>query len=122
LKINNQIQKNQNLIRRAMNRNKDEALLFANENNIFRIVSIAKIVSWIILIFYLISFVGDINGIIQGQMTWPTQLSEWPITIANLFFAPAVGLFYFLVLQGVAQGLSLGLDIFYELQPEDVEE
>ena len=105
-----------------MNRNKDEALLFANENNIFRIVSIAKIVSWIILIFYLISFVGDINGIIQGQMTWPTQLSEWPITIANLFFAPAVGLFYFLVLQGVAQGLSLGLDIFYELQPEDVEE
>jgi len=105
-----------------MNRNKDGALLFANENNIFRIVSIAKIVSWIILIFYLISFVGDINGIIQGQMTWPTQLSEWPITIANLFFAPAVGLFYFLVLQGVAQGLSLGLDIFYELQPEDMEE
>ena len=105
-----------------MNRNKDEALLFANENNIFRIVSIAKIVSWIILIFYLISFVGDINGIIQGQMTWPTQLSEWPITIANLFFAPAVGLFYFLVLQGVAQGLNLGLDIYYELQPEDKEE
>lgn len=105
-----------------MNRNKDEALLFANENNIFRIVSIAKIVSWIILIFYLISFVGDISGIIQGQMAWPTQLSQWPITIANLFFAPAVGLFYFLVLQGVAQGLNLGLDIYYELQPEDAEE
>lgn len=105
-----------------MNRNKDEALLFANENNIFRIVSIAKIVSWIILIFYLISFVGDISGVIQGQMAWPTQLSQWPITIANLFFAPAVGLFYFLVLQGVAQGLNLGLDIYYELQPEDIEE
>jgi len=105
-----------------MNRNKDEALLFANENNIFRIVSIAKIVSWIILIFYLISFAGDMNAAIQGQMQWPTQLSQWPITIANLFFAPAVGLFYFLVLQGVAQGLNLGLDIYYELQPEDVEE
>jgi hypothetical protein len=105
-----------------MNRNKDEALLFANENNIFRIVSIAKIVSWIILIFYLISFAGDMSTAIQGQMQWPTQLSQWPITIANLFFAPAVGLFYFLVLQGVAQGLNLGLDIYYELQPEDVEE
>jgi len=105
-----------------MNRNKDEALLFANENNIFRIVSIAKIVSWIILIFYLISFAGDMSAAIQGQMQWPTQLSQWPITIANLFFAPAVGLFYFLVLQGVAQGLNLGLDIYYELQPEDVEE
>ena len=105
-----------------MNTDKDEPLLFANENNIFRIVSIAKIVSWIILIFYLISFAGDISGIIQGQTNWPTQLSQWPITIANLFFAPAIGLFYFLVLQGVAQGLNLGLDIYYELQPEDSEE
>jgi hypothetical protein len=105
-----------------MNTNKDESLLFASENNIFRIVSIAKIVSWIILIFYLISFAGDMSAAIQGQMQWPTQLSQWPITIANLFFAPVVGLFYFLVLQGVAQGLNLGLDIFYELKPEDVEE
>ena len=105
-----------------MNINKDESLLFSNENTIFRIVSIAKIVSWIILIFYLISFAGDVSAAIQGQMQWPTQLSQWPITIANLFFAPAVGLFYFLVLQGVAQGLNLGLDVYYELQPEDKEE
>jgi hypothetical protein len=105
-----------------MNINKDESLLFSNENTIFRIVSIAKIVSWIILLFYLISFAGDVSAAIQGQVQWPTQLSQWPITIANLFFAPAVGLFYFLVLQGMAQGLNLGLDIYYELQPEDKEE
>lgn len=105
-----------------MNINKDESLLFASENNIFRIVSIAKIVSWVILIFYLISFAGDMSAAIQGQMQWPSELSQWPITIANLFFAPVVGLFYFLVLQGVAQGLNLGLDIYYELQPEVVEE
>jgi hypothetical protein len=105
-----------------MNTTKDSSLLFANENNIFRIISIAKIISWIILVFYLISFVGDISRIIQGQTTLPTQLSQWPIAIANLFFAPAVGLFYFLVLQGVAQGLNLGLDIYYELHPEGTEE
>jgi len=105
-----------------MNTTKDGSLLFANENNIFRIVSIAKIVSWIILIFYLISFAGDVSAAIQGQVQWPSELSRWPITIANLFFAPAVGLFYFLVLQGLAQGLNLGLDIYYELQPEDKEE
>ena len=104
-----------------MNTNKDSPFLFANEDNIFRIVSIAKIIAWILLIFYLISFAGDVNNIIQGQMNWPTQLSQWPIAIANLFFAPAVGLFYFLVLQAVAQGLNLGLDIYYELQPEDSE-
>ena len=105
-----------------MNTNKDESLLFANENNIFRIVSIARIISWVILIFYLISFAGDVSAAVQGQMNWPSQPSQWPITIANLLFAPVVGLFYFLVLQGVAQGLNLGLDIYYELQPEDDEE
>jgi len=105
-----------------MNMNKDTSLLFANENSVFRIVSIAKIVSWVILVFYLISFVGDLSGILQGQMQWPTEISQWPITIANLFFAPAIGLFYFLVLQGVAQGLNLALDIYYQAQSEDVEE
>lgn len=102
-----------------MNTEKNESLLFANEDAIFRIISIAKILSWVILVFYLISFAGDISNIIQGQMQWPTQLSQWPITLANLFFAPAIGLFYFLILQGVAQGLNLGLDIFYELKPEE---
>jgi hypothetical protein len=105
-----------------MNTSKNESLLFASETSVFRIVSIAKIVSWVILVFYLISFANDVNGIIQGGMQWPTELSQWPILIANLFFAPAIGLFYFLVLQGVAQGLNLGLDIFYELHPEEIDE
>jgi len=105
-----------------MNMNKDTSLLFADENSVFRIVSIAKILSWVVLVFYLISFVGDISGIIQGQMQWPTEISQWPITIANLFFAPAIGLFYFLVLQGLAQGLNLALDIYYQAQPEDIED
>jgi len=105
-----------------MNTSNDSSLLFANENGIFRIVSTAKIVSWIILVFYLISFASDVGRMIQGQTTWPTQLSQWPIAIANLFFAPVVGMLYFLVLQGVAHGLNLGLDIYYELHPEAEEE
>jgi len=105
-----------------MNTNKNHSLLFANENNIFHIVSIAKIISWLILIFYLISFAGDVSAIVQGQMTWPSDISQWPITIANLFFAPVIGLFYFLALQGVAQESNLGLDIYYQLQPEEDDE
>lgn len=104
-----------------MNTDKEETLLFASENSIFRIVSIAKIISWVVLAIYLISFSMEVAGMFQGQMQWPTQLSQWPITIANLFFAPAIGLFYFLVLQGVAQGLNLGLDIYYKLHPEEQE-
>jgi len=105
-----------------MNTNKNESLLLANENAILRIVPIAKVISWTILVFYLVSFAGDISSVIQGQMTWPTELSQWPITIVSLFFAPVIGLFYFLVLQGVAQGLQLGLDIFYELTPDEDDE
>jgi len=105
-----------------MNTNKNESLLLANESTILRIAPIAKIMSWVLLVFYLVSFAGDMSGVIQGQMTWPTQISQWPITIVSLFFAPAIGLFYFLVLQGVAQGLNLCLDIFYELHPEEDEE
>ena len=105
-----------------MNTDKDTSLLFADETSIFRIVSIAKIISWIVLVFYLISFAGNVGEMIQGRTSWPTQVSQWPLAIANLLFAPVIGLFYFLVLQGVAQGLNLGLDIFYELHPEDGEE
>ena len=102
-----------------MNTNKDSSLLFASESTIFRIVSIAKIISWIILVFYLISFFDNVRGMFGQQMSWPTELSQWPIMIANIFFAPVIGLFYFLVLQGVAQGLNLALDIYYSSQPDE---
>jgi hypothetical protein len=105
-----------------MNTKKDESLLFASETAIFRIVSVAKIVSWIILVVYLILFVDSIKPMFQGQMQWPAAAADWITLVANMFYAPAIGLFYFLVMQGVAQGLNLGLDIFYELHPEEVSE
>ncbi len=105
-----------------MNTDNDTSPMFANESTVFRIVSIAKVLSWVILVIYLILFANDLSPIIQRQVTLPTQPSQWPVTIASLFYAPALGLFYFLVLQTVAQGLNLGLDIYYELQPEDDEE
>ncbi len=101
-----------------MNTNKDESLLFASETAIFRIVTIAKIVSWIILVVYLVLFVDSIKPMFQGQMQWPAAAADWITLLANVFYAPVIGLFYFLVMQGVAQGLNLGLDIFYELHPD----
>ena len=102
-----------------MTTDKNESPLFANEDAIFRIASIAKIVSWVVLGIYLISFSTETISMFQGGVQWPTQISQILLMIANLVFAPAIGLFYFLVLQGVAQGLNLGLDIFYELHGED---
>ncbi|MGE5375216.1 MAG: hypothetical protein ACM3XO_09180 [Bacteroidota bacterium] len=105
-----------------MNNNKDESLLFASETAIFRVASIARIVSWVILVIYLILFIDNIKPLFQGQMQWPAAAADWITMVANIFFAPTMGLFYFLVMQGVAQGLNLGLDIFYGLHPDEEEE
>jgi hypothetical protein len=100
----------------------ESSLLFANEDAIFRIISIAKIVSWIVLAIYLIIFVDNLIPLFQRQAQLPTQASQWPPFIANLLYVPSLGTLYFLVMQGLAQGLNLGLDIFYELHPEEGEE
>jgi hypothetical protein len=104
-----------------MNTNKDEALLFASETAIFRIVSIAKIVSWILLVIYLYSFIENVRSNVVPmfqQQAFPTDVTQWLGFLANMIFPIGLGLFYFLVMQGVAQGLNLGLDLFYELHPE----
>lgn len=108
-----------------MNTNKDEALLFASETSIFRIVSTAKIISWIVLVVYLYSFIENVRQNVMPmfqQQAYPTDAAQWIGFLANLIFPIVIGLFYFLVLQGVAQGLNLGLDIYYELNPEETTE
>jgi hypothetical protein len=105
-----------------MDTNKNESsLLFANEDGIFRIVSIAKIISWIILAIYLIIFIDNLVPLFQRQAPLPTQASQWLPFLANLLYVPTLGTLYFLAMQGLAQGLNLGLDIFYELHPEEDE-
>lgn len=105
-----------------MNTNKNESLLFASESTIFRIASIAKIVSWVLLAIYLYSVIENIRQNVMPmfqQQAFPTEFFQWLGFIANLLFPLAIGAFYFLVLQGIAQGLNLGLDIYFELHPEE---
>ncbi len=105
-----------------MNTTKNDVPMFASEKTIFLIVSIAKILSWILLVFFLIIFVvNNLIPIFDKQMQWPTQFPQLLLTIVDLLYPPALGLFYFLVLQGVAQGLNLGLDIYYDFQSEEEE-
>jgi hypothetical protein len=105
-----------------MNTNKNESLLFASETTIFRIASIARIASWVILVIYLYSLIENIRQNVMPmfqQQAFPTELFQWLGFVANLIFPLAIGAFYFLVLQGIAQGLNLGLDIYFELNPEE---
>ena len=107
-----------------MNTNKDESLLFASETAIFRIASIAKIISWVLAVIYLYSFFENFRQSVIPmfqQQALPTDLAQWLGFLANLLYPLALGFFYFLIMQGLAQGLNLGLDIYYELHP-DVED
>lgn len=105
-----------------MNTNKDGSLLFASENAIFRIVSVAKIISWILLVIYLYSFIENVRQSVLPmfqQQAFPPEIAQWIGLLANLIYPLALGTFYFLIMQGVAEGLNLGLDIYYELHPEE---
>jgi hypothetical protein len=93
-----------------------------NEKAIYRVVAIANVVSWVILAIYLLIFAGDLVSLITGPVNWPTQIYDILKVIANVLYTPAMGLFYFLVLQGVSQGLYLGLDIYYDLHPDEDDE
>ena len=108
-----------------MNTTKDDALLFASETNIFRIISTAKIISWVLLVIYLYSFIENVRQSVLPmfqQQAFPQDVSQWIGLLANLLYPVALGLFYFVIMQGLAQGLNLGLDIFYELHPDEQDE
>jgi hypothetical protein len=102
--------------------NKDEkALTFRNENVILEIARWSKIVSWAMVVIYLLRFVSDLISVFGGgQFSWPPAMMDRIMFVASLFSTLFFGSFYFLVLQGIAQGLYMGLDM--SLDDEDEEE
>jgi hypothetical protein len=69
----------------------------------------AGVLSWALLIVYLINFgfaiYYDYQQIAGSQLTWMQMLSLVP-RLASLF----LGFFYFILLQAVAEGINLLLD------------
>ena len=105
--------------------NETEVITFHNEGAISRISLWANIVGYTILVFAMIGFAYQlydlsVNGawaqIGRGFREQPFQLIAAFAT--QIFMEPLKGVFYFLVLRGVSQLLSLGLDLYYA----DVEE
>ena len=102
-----------------------ESMTLHNENAISRISLWANIVSWIILVISLFNFGYTAYNIISNwdQIVFslpPSALERISIFASQVFFDPLVGVFYFLVLRAVSQGLNLLLDVFY-LGEEDEE-
>lgn len=96
-----------------------ESAVFHSESVITRISMWATIVAWIILGVSLYSFGYTAYNIISNwdQIVLSLPESIWEkisIFASQVFMDPLVGVFYFLVLRAVSQGLNLGLDIFYK--------
>jgi hypothetical protein len=108
-----------------MKDNESKELNFHNEDAVSRITMAANILSYTMLTFSMIGFIYNMYSII---VSWTQVLAGLPpsvieriaIFVSKVFFEPLVGLFYFIVLQGVVQLLNLGRDLYYSgLEDED---
>ena len=103
-----------------MKSNEDKELIFHNENAVLQIARWSKIVSWAMLVVYLIRFVSDLISVFgAGGFEFPTLPMDILLFVASLLSTPFFGGFYLLVLQGVAQGLYLGLDLFLKDETDE---
>ncbi len=100
----------------------EEMMTLHKESALMQIATWSKVVGWALLVIYLIIFLGQFNQVLTafnaGQL--PTDALGLATVVANLVYLPATGAFYFLILQGLAQGLYIASDLF--AVTEDVED
>ncbi len=114
----------------------NETTTFHNEDAVFRIAMWANIISWVALVLAILQF---INGIVDLYPQWEQfamSVPEWykqVLILSNYLVAGPVtgGVFAFLALRGLSQGLYLLMDMymddeefdeFYEDDDDDEEE
>lgn len=102
---------------------KEEPLTFHNESALMLIARAAKVTGWVLLATYLVSSFGYLKQILDaaavGQL--PTDAIQLSTIFANLAQLLATGIFYLLIMHGLAQGLYVALDLFISTE-EDEEE
>lgn len=113
----------------------NEMATFHNENAVFRIAMWANIVSWASLAFALLQFANVAYSLIsqwsQFVMAYPEIFPRIALLGNALFLEPLTGgVFAFLALRGISQGLYILMDMymdeeefeeFYEDEDEDEE-
>lgn len=103
-----------------MSNHEENDLVFHNENAILEIARWSKIISWAMMVIYLLRFISDMISVFtSGQFAWPPLFMDKVMLVTSLVSTLFFGGFYFLLLQGIAQGLYLGLDM---ILVEEVEE
>jgi hypothetical protein len=98
----------------------EKDLSFHSEDAILLIARWSKIVSWAMLAIYFLRFVSDLISVFAGgQFAWPAAIMDRVMFVTSLVSTLFFGSFYFLTLQGVAQGLYVALDMFLGNETEE---
>ena len=106
----------------SLNENETEPTNFHSENTVLLVARLAKITGWVIAAIYLVSFFNELVQLIPNLSQLPPDLMSKLLIFINMIFPLAIGAFYVLVMQGVAQGLYIGLDLFLKGETEEEEE
>jgi hypothetical protein len=98
--------------------NKERSLhflgIYFNIDTVFRLTSVAKILSWVVVAVYSAQWAGQVLAMgMQITRGYWTGMGYTDIVqnILNLFEQPLRGVVYFVVLQAVAQVLLIFVDI-----------
>ena len=104
--------------------NENEPLTFHNESALMLVARGAKLTGWVLFATYMVSSFGYLKQILDasavGQL--PTATMDLTVIFANLVQLVATGVFYLLIMHGLAQGLYVALDLFISTEDEEVEE
>ena len=103
-----------------------ENTTFHNEDVVFRIAMWSNIVSWIALALSLLTFSSTMYSIISNwamvSQSLPPGFLEKIAAFAGVFSEPVLGgVFVFLVLRGLSQGLYLLMDFYMDEEDDDDE-
>ena len=103
-----------------------ETTTFHNEDVVFRIAMWSNIVSWIALALSLLTFSSTMYSIISNwamvSQSLPPGFLEKIAAFAGVFSEPVLGgVFVFLVLRGLSQGLYLLMDFYMDEEDDDDE-
>ena len=99
--------------------------LYHNETKLLNISFWSNILSWVLLIIYILNFLARLisaigamgQGAISNLEQSPFFLLDGVFTWTNILAIPATGFLYFLILQAISQGILMLMDI-EENKPE----
>ena len=84
---------------------------YHNEEKLFRIASWADTLAWVVLVLYLVIFVGRLVSIFLAGNVMPLTSVDGIVYWLSSLSTPVVGGLYFLLLQAVSEGIYMLMDI-----------